>query len=72
MLDVGYHGGWTVAGVDIVLLNAGVAANGEEGGSGAIVADGGNAIGSRHSLIRYSFGADVPGTSLAVAGGVST
>ena len=72
MLDVSYHGGWAVAGVDIVLLDAGVTANGEEGSSGAIVADGGNAFGGRHSLIRYPLSADVPGTSLAVAVYVST
>lgn len=65
MLGAGHHGGRAVAWVEVVLADAEVAANGEEGGGGAIVADGGNAFGGGDRLVGHSFGADIPGTGLA-------
>jgi hypothetical protein len=66
MLDVGYHGGRPVARVDVVLLDTGVASNGEESCSGTVVADSRDAIRCWHSFIRYSLGADIPCAGLSV------
>lgn len=66
MLNVGYHCCRAIARVEVVLLDASVAPNGEESGSGAVIADGSNVVSGRYSLIGYSFGAYIPGAGLAV------
>lgn len=64
MLNVSYHCGGTVAGVNIVLLDTGITSNGEEGGSRAVIADGSDAISCRHGFIGHSLGADIPRAGL--------
>lgn len=66
MLNVSYHGGRSIAGVDVVLLDARVASNGEEGGSRTVVADRSDAIGCRHSFVRHSLGTDIPCAGLTI------
>lgn len=72
MLNVSYHCGGTVAGVNIVLLDTGITSNGEEGGSRAVIADGSDAISCRHGFIGHSLGADIPRAGLTVMSRVST
>ena len=71
MLNVSYHGGRTVAGVDVVLLDTGVAPDGEEGGSRTVVADSSDAISRWHGFVGYSFGANIPCAGLTVMSRVS-
>jgi hypothetical protein len=71
MLNIGDHRCWTIAWVDIKLLNTGVATDGEEGGSGTIVANGSDAVGSWHRFIGHSLGTYVPGACLAAMANVS-
>jgi hypothetical protein len=70
MLNVRYHGCCTVAGVDVVLLDARIAPNGEEGSGRAEVADCRNAVNGWHIFVRHSLGAYIPRAGLAI--GVST
>jgi hypothetical protein len=60
MLNISYHGGGTVAGVDVVLLDTRVAPNGEERRSRAKVADGSDTIRRWYSFVGHSLGADIP------------
>jgi hypothetical protein len=71
MLNISYHGGGTVAGVDVVLLDTRVAPDGEERSSRAKIADGSNAIRRWHSFVGHSLGADIPCTGLTVMSRVS-
>jgi hypothetical protein len=66
MLNVSYHRCCTIAGVDVVLLDAGIASDGEEGSGRAEIADCRNAIDGWHIFVGYSLGAYVPGAGLAI------
>ena len=67
MLNIGDHGCWAIARVEIVLLDTRVASNSEESGSGSVVANGGNAISRGYSLVGYSLCANIPGAGLPLS-----
>jgi hypothetical protein len=72
VLNVSYHGGRAVTGVDVVLLDTGVTPDGEKSGGGTVVADSSDAVSRWYSFVGYSFGTDIPCTSLTVMSRVST
>lgn len=71
MLHVGYQGSWAIVGVQVILLNAVIATDGEESCGGTIIADGSNVVDCLDVLIGHSFCANVPCTSLAIGSYVS-
>jgi hypothetical protein len=71
MLDVSYHCRWPVAGVNVILLNAGVASDGKESACRSVVANGRDAVGRWHGFVRDSLSAYIPGACLATMANVS-
>lgn len=59
MLDV-LNNGWRPTRIQVVLLHTVVTTHGEEGSSGAVVANGGNIVNCGHTLIRDALGAHIP------------
>lgn len=72
MLNISDHGCWAIAGVEIILLDTRVASNSEEGSSGSVVANGGDAIGCGYSLVRNSLCANIPGAGLPAMAVISS
>lgn len=64
MLNVSDHA-WLAAGIEVVLLDTVVAAQCEQSGSRSVAADCRYVLRCWDSLIRDSFGSNIPGTSLA-------
>ena len=66
MLNVSDHGCRAITWVQVILLNAKIASNGEESSGGTIIADGGDTVGGRDGFVRHSLSAYIPRASLTI------